>query len=129
MKGRRLLDRWRKPRDATEDALWPRAMSAGRAAATALTLLVFVASLTLDDLRLFRFSSAFVGGALAVVVFAFTPPLFASGLVGRAIADAPGSEATWMENALVRRRALLGLAVALLVLWLVFFASGRTPRW
>lgn len=128
MKGR-WLARWRKPRSPTEEAIWPRALVAGRAAATALTLLVFVASLTLDDLRLFRFSSAFVGGGLAVAVFAFTPPLFAGRLVGRAMVDAPGTEAGWMEGAVMRRRALLGFAIALLVVWLIFFASGRTPRW
>lgn len=129
MKGRSWLARWRKPRNATEDALWPRALAAGRAAATALTLVVFVASLTLDDLRLFRFSSAFVGGGLAVALFAFTPPFFAGRLVSRALVDAPGTEAGWMEGALMRRRAFLGLAIALVVLWLVFFSSGRTPRW
>jgi hypothetical protein len=104
-------------------------MSAGRTAATAATLVLFVASLTLDDLRVFRFSAAFVGGGLAVAVFAFTPPWFASQLMKRALADAPESAATWMENALLRRRALLGLSVALLVVWLIFFSSGRTPRW
>lgn len=119
----------RKARDPREEALWPRAMSAGRAAATALTLLLFVAALTLDDLRLFRFSSALVGGGLAIVVFAVTPPIFAGRLVGRAIADAPDTAAAWMENALLRRRALLGLAIALVIVWLIYFSSGRTPRW
>lgn len=128
MKGR-WLGGFRKRYDPREDDLWPRAMSAGRAASSALTLVVFVAALTLDDLRLFRFSSALVGGGLAVLVFAVTPPIFASRLVSRAFADAPEAAGAWLENALLRRRALLGLAIALLIVWLVFFSSGRTPRW
>jgi len=118
-----------RPRRDGEEALWPRALTAGRAASTALTLLIFVAALTVDDLRIFRFSSALVGSGLAIVVFAATPPFSASRLVERALSDAPASATTWMENALLRRRALLGFTIALLVVWLVFFASGRTPRW
>lgn len=128
-----LAERWTRraarSRDPAEGSLWPRAMVGGRSAATALTLLLFVASLTLDDLRVFRFSAALAGGALAVVVFAFTPPFFAGRLVQRALADAPTAADTWMENALLRRRALLGLAVVLVIMWMVFFSSGRTPRW
>lgn len=129
MKLRGWLRRLKRPHDPLEDALWPRAMIAGRAVATALTLLVFVAALTVDDLRLFRFSSALAGGGLAIAVFAFTPPMFATRLVSRALADAPTSPGTWLENAVLRRKALLGLAIALVLVWLVFFASGRTPRW
>lgn len=104
-------------------------MSGAKAASTALTLLVFVAALTLNDLRLYRFPVAFVGGALAVAVYAFTPPLFASRLLARALADAPAAPAARLENAVMRRRAYLGAAIVLLVIWLVFFSSGRTPRW
>ena len=124
--------RWRsarRARSAAEDTLWPRALAGGKAMATALTLAIFVASLTLADLRLFRFPVAFVGGAAAVVVFAATPPLFASRLLSRTLADSPESPGTRLENAVMRRRAYLGAAVLLLVVWLVFFASGRTPRW
>lgn len=112
-----------------EDALWPRALSGGRSAATALTLLVFVLALTLDDLKLFRFSAAIGGGVLAVAVFAFTPPVFASRLLRRAFAEAPQAPGTYVENAVLRRRALLGAVVAGFLVWLVFFTSGRTPRW
>ena len=104
-------------------------MSAGRAAATAMTLVIFVASLTLDDLRIFRFSSALVGGGLAIAVFAATPPFFATRLVDRALTDAPEGASTWMENALLRRRAMLGAAIVLVIVWMIFFSSGRTPRW
>lgn len=97
--------------------------------ATALTLAVFVATLTLADLRLFRFPVALVGGVFAVVVFAATPPFFASRLLGRALADSPESPGTRLESAVMRRRAYLGLAIIFVVVWLVFFASGRTPRW
>lgn len=97
--------------------------------ATALTLVVFVATLTLADLRLFRFPVAFVGGALAVVVFAAMPPVFASRLLSRALADPPESQGTRLESAVMRRRAYLVVAILLLIVWLVFFASGRTPRW
>lgn len=124
--------RFRLPRraySAEEDALWPRALSGGRAMATALTLVIFVAALTLADLRLFRFPVAFVGAALAVVVFAAAPPFLAGRLLSRALADAPGSPATRIESAVLRRRGYLGVAILLLVVWLVFFASGRTPRW
>lgn len=121
--------RQRRARSAAEDTLWPRALSGGKAMATALTLAIFVAALTLADLRLFRFPVAFVGGALAVVVFAATPPIFASRLLSRALADAPESPGTRLESAVLRRRGYLGLAVLLLIVWLVFFASGRTPRW
>lgn len=97
--------------------------------ATALTLAIFVATLTLADLRLFRFPVAFVGGILAVAVFAATPPIFATRLLGRAIADSPESPGTRLESAVMRRRGYLGLAILFLIVWLVFFASGRTPRW
>lgn len=127
------LGRWlrglKRPRDATEDALWPRALSGGRALATALTLVIFVVALTVNDLRLFRFPAAFVGSGLAVVVFALTPPLFAGRLLSRALTDAPESPGTWLESAVLRRRALLGFCAILLVIWLVYFSSGRTPRW
>ena len=119
----------RRPRDANDDVLWPRALSGGKAAATALTLVIFVAALTISDLRLFRFPAVFVGGAIAVVVFAFTPPLFASRLLSRALADSPESPGTRIESAVMRRRAYLGLTIGLLIVWLIFFASGRTPRW
>lgn len=112
-----------------DDVLWPRAMAGGRAAATALTLLVFVLAVTLDDLRMFRFSAAFAGAIVAVLVFAFTPPLFAGRLLSRALEDAPEHPGTALESAVVRRRALLGASIALLVVWLVYFSSGRTPRW
>lgn len=112
-----------------EDALWPRALSGGRSLATALTLVVFVLALTLDDLKLFRFSAAVGGGAIAIAVFAFTPPFFASRLLRRAFVEAPQAPGTYVENAVIRRRALLGASIALFLLWLVFFTSGRTPRW
>lgn len=112
-----------------EDALWPRALSGGRAAASALTLLVFVLALTLDDLKLFRFSAAIGGGAVAIAIFAFTPPVFASRLLRRAFAEAAQAPGTYVENAVLRRRAMLGAAVAAFLVWLVFFTSGKTPRW
>ncbi|HUR68544.1 MAG TPA: hypothetical protein VM370_04800 [Candidatus Thermoplasmatota archaeon] len=129
MQVRRFVARFQRPLDPREEALWPRAMAASRALATALTLLLFVAALTVDDLRLFRFNAALWGAALAILVFAFTPPFFASRLVQRAMSDAPEASMTWMENAILRRRAMLGIAIALLAVWMVFFASGRTPRW
>lgn len=129
MKWGRSLRGLRRSRDPQEESLWPRALSAGRAQATALTLLLLMLALTANDLRLFRFPAAFAGGALSVVVFAATPPIFASRLVARALSDAPQAAMTWMESALLRRRAFLGIAIAALVLWLVFFSSGRTPRW
>lgn len=129
MTGKGWLRGLRPAASAEDDVLWPRAMAGGRAAATALTLLVFVAAVTLDDLRMFRFSAAFVGAVLAIAVFALTPPLFAGRLLSRALEDAPEHPGTALESAVVRRRALLGASVALLVVWLVFFSSGRTPRW
>lgn len=129
MRWRRWLRGLARPIPPEEDALWPRALSAGRSAATALTLFVFVVALTLDDLKLFRFSAALGGGVLAIAVFAFTPPYFASRLLRRAFAEAPAAPGTYLENAVLRRRAMLGAAIAAFLLWLVFFSSGRTPRW
>lgn len=129
MRWGRWLRGLKRPRDAMEDALWPRAMSGGRALATALTLVIFVVALTVNDLRLFRFPAAFVGSGLAVVVFAVTPPLFAGRLLSRALTDAPESPGTWLESAVLRRRALLGFCAFALVIWLIYFSSGRTPRW
>ena len=129
MKLRGWLRGWKRARDPEEDALWPRAMSAGRSYSTALTLLIFIVALTVNDLRLFRFPAAFVGSGLAALVFAATPPLFAGRLLSRAMADAPDDPGSWLESALLRRRALLGFCVFVLVLWLIVFASGRTPRW
>jgi hypothetical protein len=129
MRWRRWLRGLARPIPQEEDALWPRALSGGRSAATALTLVVFVLALTLDDLKLFRFSAAMAGGILAVAVFAFTPPWFATRLVRRAFADAPQAPGTHLENAVLRRRALLGACIAGFLVWLVFFTSGRTPRW
>lgn len=126
---RRWLRGFKRPRDAQEDALWPRALSGGRAMSTALTLMVFVVALTVNDLRLFRFPAAFVGAGLAAFVFAVTPPFFAGRLLSRAFTDAPESPGSWLESAVLRRRALLGFCVLGLVVWLVYFSSGRTPRW
>jgi len=129
VKGGHWLRALQRPHDPAEDALWPRALAGGRAMATALTLAIFVAALTLNDLRLFRFPVAFAGSVLAVVVFAAAPPYFASRLLSRVLADSPASPGTRLESAVLRRRAYLGAAIALLIVWLVFFASGRTPRW
>lgn len=118
-----------RPIAPEEDALWPRALAGGRAAASALTLLVFVGALTLDDLRLFRFSAALVGGAVAVAVFAFAPPVFASRLLARAIERPPAAARALVEAGVMRRRALLAACVALFLVWLVLFAAHRTPRW
>lgn len=126
---RALWRGFRRRIPSEEDALWPRALAGGRALATAFALAVFIVALTLDDLKVFRFSAAIVGSALAALVFALTPPWFASRLLRRAFADAPASPGAVVENAVLRRRALLGATVGVLLVWLVFFSSGRTPRW
>jgi hypothetical protein len=129
MKLRGWLRGFKRARDPEEDALWPRAMSGGRSFSTALTLLIFIVALTVNDLRLFRFPAAFIGSGLAAFVFATTPPFFASRLLSRALTDAPDHAASWLDSAVLRRRALLGFSVFVLILWLIFFASGRPPRW
>lgn len=110
---------------------WTRAMAAGKATATTLAILVFVAGLTLDDLHLFRVPALYVGAALAVLVFAFAPPLVASRLLRHARADEPDADhvAASLEHAVTYRRIGLGFTVLLFVAWLVLFSSGRTPRW
>lgn len=102
-------------------------MAAGKAMASALTLMVFVVGLTLDDLHLLRFPLLYPATGLAIVTYAFTPPWLASRLLAR-VSRRPGA-ASGIEGALVRRRAFLGFAVALFVVWLVMFSAGRTPRW
>lgn len=129
----RWRERWARARDgsreAVPDELWPRALSAGKAQASAVTLAVFVAGITLDDLHLFRLPMLYLGVGLAVAVFAFMPPWFASRLLRRVARDASEHAQASMENALMRRRALLGLSIGLFVVWLILFSSGRTPRW
>lgn len=129
MRLQRFLRGLKRPANAREDALWPRALAGGRALATALTLMIFVAALTVNDLRLYRFQAAFWGAGLAAMVFGFAPPFFAGRLLSRAMADAPETPGTWLEGALMRRRAVLALCVVLLIGWLIFFSGGRTPRW
>lgn len=129
MRLQRSLHGLKRPSNATEDALWPRALAGGRALATALTLVIFVAALTVNDLRLYRFQAAFWGAGVAAVVFGFAPPFFAGRLLSRALTDAPEAPGTWLEGAIVRRRAVLALCVVALIAWLIFFSSGRTPRW
>lgn len=126
-KWRAARDARRSPREA--DPLWSPALAYGRASATALTLAVFVAGLTLDDLHLLRFSVLYPAMVIAVGVFAFAPPLFASRLLARLAADAHPDPLSAVERAVIRRRALWGISIALLIVWLVLFASGRTPRW
>lgn len=111
------------------DDEWRRALAAGKAAATAGSLLVFVAGITLDDLHLVRFPLLYVGIVAAVAVYAFAPPVLASRILARAHADAPDARGPRVEGALLRRRAGLATTIVLLLAWLVLFSSGRTPRW
>lgn len=124
-----MLRALKRPADPNEDELWPRALAGGRALATSLTLILFVAALTVNDLRLYRFQAAFWGAGLAALVFGVTPPFFASRLLARARADAPDAPRTWLDAAIMRRRAFLALCIVALIVWLIFFSSGRTPRW
>ena len=109
--------------------MWPRALSYGRASGTCLALALFVLTLTLDDLHLFRVPTLYVGLGVSVAAFAFAPPWFASNLIDRLAADRHPDPATAIETALVRRRFLWGVTIAALIVWLFLFASGRTPRW
>lgn len=124
--------RWRTRRrpQAWEAEQWPRLLGAGRATATALCLWVFALALTLHDLRLLRASPLWPGALASALVFGLAPPVLALRLRRRIARDAPGPDApVAVESALVRRRAFLGLTVALFLAWLVLFTSGRTPRW
>jgi hypothetical protein len=112
-----------------EDPLWPRALAAGKSAASALTLWIFVGGITLDDLHLFRFPSLYPGAGLAVLAYAVAPPVFAARLLGRLEADAHPDVPRAVEGTVLRRRAFLALTAGLFVVWLALFSSGETPRW
>lgn len=104
-------------------------MSAGRASATAAALVVFALALSLEDLRLVRFSLVYPGAALAALAFALLPVLSARRIVERAQADRPDAPTLEVESALLRRRGVMGVAIAAFVVWLALFTSGMTPRW
>lgn len=130
MEWRAWLRPKRRARQAWEASQWPRLLTAGRASATALTLWVFALTLTLHDLHVLRVSPLLPGAALAVGVFGLAPPLLARRMGDRIARDAaPERAPVAVESALVWRRAFLGATVALFVLWLILFTSGRTPRW
>lgn len=125
-----MFRRARRPMEPWEAALWPRLLAAGRATGTALCLAVFAATLTLHDLHVLRVSPLWPGAALAVAAFGLAPPLVARRLGARIARDEPADKAPLaVEGALLWRRALLGVTLALFVGWLVLFTSGRTPRW
>lgn len=111
-----------------EASQWPRLLGAGRATATALSLAVFALTLTLHDLHVLRFSPLYPGAALAVLIYGAGPPIFARRL-GARIAKDHTDVPVAVEGARIRRRALLGLTLALFLAWLVLFTGGRTPRW
>jgi hypothetical protein len=112
-----------------EAALWPRALSAGRASGTAAALLLFLFALTLEDLRLVRFSLVYPGALAAALAFAFVPAVSAARIVEDAQMERPEAPGLAVESALIRRRGLMGLTIAAFAIWLALFASGLTPRW
>lgn len=113
----------------SEASLWPRAMSAGRASATAIALAVFAVALSLEDLRLVRFSLVYPGIVGSIVSFALLPVLSAGRILERAQVDRPDAPGLAVESALIRRRGAMGVTIALFAVWLALFASGLTPRW
>ncbi|MEA3201152.1 MAG: hypothetical protein QOE90_2580 [Thermoplasmata archaeon] len=111
------------------DPAWIAALRAGKPAATAWALLLFVAGVTLDDLHVFRLPMIYVGAGAAILCYAGAPVLFASRLASR-LDEAPAeTRAARLEAALLRRRAALALSAVAFVVWLILFSSGRTPRW
>ncbi|GEM_PF-4868829 len=113
----------------TRDATWTGALRAGRPAATALCLALFVAGITLDDLHVFRAPMLYVGALAAILAYAFAPVWFASRVAAR-LDEAPEAErAARLDAMLLRRRAALVLSLGAFVVWLVLFSSGLTPRW
>lgn len=125
----RLRERWRAWRAGRATDLWPSAAKAGRAASTSWALALFVLGVTLDDLHAFRLPMIYVGAAAAIAAYAFAPPWLAGRLLAR-LDDAPAPERpARLEASLLRRRATLAVTVAGFLVWLVLFASSRTPRW
>lgn len=98
-----------------------------RPRAVSLALLLFVAGMTLDDLRVLRFPAYLVGAGLAVVVMAFGPLAMGRGLALRHHGEALGEFQA--RTGRLRRLDLLGmLVVALGVLaWLTVFSAGVPP--
>lgn len=111
------------------DSTWAGALRAGRPAATALCLLLFVAGVTLDDLHVFRAPMIYVGAIAAILAYALAPIWIATRLAAR-LDEAPETErAARLDAMLLRRRATLAVSVAAFLVWLVLFSSGLTPRW
>lgn len=111
------------------DAVWTGALKAGRPAATALCLALFVLGVTLDDLHVFRAPMLYVGAIAAVLAYALAPVWFAARIAAR-LDEAPEAErAARLDAMLLRRRATLALSIGAFVVWLVLFSSGLTPRW
>lgn len=125
----RLAERWRTRRRRARDAQWTAALRAGRPLATALALVLFVAGITLDDLHIFRLPMIYVGAGAAILCYALAPVWLGARLASR-MDEVPAEERdARLASVLLRRRAALVLSGALLVVWLVLFSSGRTPRW
>lgn len=113
----------------SQASLWPRALSAGRATGTAVALALFALALSLEDLRLLRFSLVYPGILGAIVAFSLLPALAAGRIVEQAQVDRPDAPGLAVESALLRRRGIMGVTIAAFAVWLALFASGLTPRW
>lgn len=126
-KGHGLYLRLRTRAEPLEPLRLEAAVQCRRPRALSFGLLLFVAGMTLDDLRVLRWPAYAVGAGLAVLFIAFGPLT-----MGRALAATHKSEslAEFQARASrLRRLDLLGLLVAILATaaWLTVFSSGVPP--
>lgn len=125
--GRNLYLRVRTRAEPLETQRLEAGVQCRRPRALTLALLLFVAGMTLDDLRVLRWPAYAVGSGLAILVIAFGPLA-----MGRALAATYKSDslAEFQARASrLRRLELLGLLVVVLVtvVWLSVFSSGVPP--
>lgn len=125
--GRAWYLRWHTRAEPLEPSRLEAAVQCRRPRALSLALLLFVAGMTLDDLRVLRWPAYAVGASAAVLLIAFGPLA-----MGRSLAGMHRSEslAEFQSRASrLRRLDLLGLLVVALVTaaWLTVFSSGVPP--
>ncbi len=75
-----LYGRWRTKGDPLEPPRLEAAVQSRRPRALSVGLLLFMAGMTLDDLRLLRWPAYLVGAGLAILVIAFGPLAMGRGL-------------------------------------------------